>query len=102
FNGPSGEKGDDVQAVGGGPVAFGTDVRSFLLRAALAHGGVDGVYTVTYAVKDASGNTTSVAAQVEVGHSTQYGPPTRVNKKHKDRDDDERRDRDGRRDHDGE
>ena len=81
---------DDIQAVGGGPVPFGTDVRSFLLRAELAHGGADRVYTVTYAAKDASGNTTTAKAQVEVGHSAQYAGLNRGHKKHKKHDDEDK------------
>jgi hypothetical protein len=58
----------DVQAVGGGPLHFGTDVRSFLLRAEHSERGKDIVYTVTYSATDASGNTTTATAQVRVGH----------------------------------
>ena len=62
---------DDVQAVGGGPVPFGTDVRSFLLRADRSKSNPVRIYTVTYAAKDASGNTTTASAQVRVGAPTQ-------------------------------
>lgn len=62
----NGGDSDDIQAVGGGPVAFGTDVRSFLLRAELSHDS-QRVYTVTYMSKDASGNATLVSPQVVVG-----------------------------------
>ncbi len=43
--------------------SFGTDDRTFLLRAATEKDS-DRIYTVTYAVRDASGNTTSTAATV--------------------------------------
>jgi hypothetical protein len=56
----------DVQAVGGGPIPLGTDVRSFLLRAEHSEGGKDLVYTITYSATDASGNTTTATAQVAV------------------------------------
>ncbi|HXN51496.1 MAG TPA: PKD domain-containing protein [Candidatus Acidoferrum sp.] len=58
----------DVQAVGGGPIPFGTDVRSFLLRAEDSEHGRDVVYTITYSATDASGNATSATAQVRVAH----------------------------------
>lgn len=58
---------DDIQAVVGGPVAFGTDVRSFLLRADRDPKNSPRVYTVTYCAKDASGNTTKASALVTVG-----------------------------------
>jgi endo-1,4-beta-xylanase len=90
--------GSDVQAVGGGPVAFGTDVRSFLLRAELVHGNEDRIYTITYQATDASGNTTVATAQVGVGKGGSYQLPNRPLKgKSKDKDKDERehhRDRD--------
>lgn len=56
----------DVEAVGGGPVAFGTDVKSFLLRAERPEHGKDLVYTVTYSATDAAGNTATSSAQVRV------------------------------------
>lgn len=62
---------DDVQAVGGGPVPFGTDVRSFLLRADRPKSNPVRIYTVNYIAKDASGNTTTASAQVRVDASTQ-------------------------------
>ena len=71
---------DDVQAVGGGPVPFGTDVRSFLLRAARAQSNPVRIYTVTYAAKDASGNSTTASAQVRVGYPTQVVAPSRLRK----------------------
>jgi hypothetical protein len=58
----------DVQTVGGGPLPFGTDVRSFLLRAEHSERGRDIVYTITYSATDASGNTTTATAQVRVAH----------------------------------
>lgn len=54
----------DVQAVGGGPVAFGTDVRSFVLRAERPENRRPLVYTVTYAATDASGNTKTTTTQL--------------------------------------
>lgn len=57
----------DVQAVGGGSLPFGTDVRSFLLRAEHSERGRDLVYTITYSATDASGNTTSATTQLRVG-----------------------------------
>jgi hypothetical protein len=59
-------KVNDVQAFGGGPVPFGTDVRSFLLRAERSEGGKGLVYTITYSATDASGNTTTATAQAAV------------------------------------
>ena len=58
---------DDIQAVGGGPIPFGTDVRSFLLRAERSERGSGQVYTVTYTARDASGNVGLASAQVSVG-----------------------------------
>jgi hypothetical protein len=92
---------DDVEAIGGGSVAFGTDVRSFLLRAELAHGGADRVYTVTYKATDASGNTSVASAQVGVGPGGSYGPaqpPSKGKGKHKGKDKDDDKNRKG--DHD--
>jgi hypothetical protein len=68
---PKPGESSDIQAVGGGTVAFGTDVRSFLLRA-VRSAGKDGVYIVTYSAKDASGNTTVASVQVRVGNPHQY------------------------------
>jgi hypothetical protein len=91
---------DDVQAVGGGQVPFGTDVRSFMLSAERSNSQTDRVYTVTYAAKDASGHTTTATAQVQVGNPAQYAAGTRVHKKHKEHDRDERGDHHERHDHD--
>ena len=74
--------GNDVQAVGGGPVPFGTDVRSFMLSAERSSSQTDRVYTVTYAATDASGHTTTASAQVQVGNPAQYAAGTSANKKH--------------------
>jgi len=63
-----GDQPHDIQAVNGGLVSFGTDVRSFLLRAERSGMTSGRVYTVTYTVQDASGNTTSVSALVLVGN----------------------------------
>lgn len=61
-----GDRPDDIQAVGGGPVPFGTDVRQFLLRAERSGIGNGRTYTVTYTAKDASGNSVSASATVLV------------------------------------
>lgn len=61
-------RSSDVQAIDGGPVPFGTDVRSFLLRAEGPEHGRDLVYTIMYSATDHSGNTTSATAQVRVAH----------------------------------
>jgi hypothetical protein len=74
---------DDVQAVGGGPVPFGTDVRSFLLRADRSKSSPVRIYTVTYTAKDASGNTTTASAQVRVSASTQLVALSRLRTQHK-------------------
>jgi hypothetical protein len=74
---------DDVQAVGGGPVPFGTDVRSFLLRADRSKSNPVRIYTVTYTAKDASGNATTASAQVRVGASTQLVALSRLRKERK-------------------
>jgi hypothetical protein len=58
---------DDIQAVGGGPIPFGTDVRSFLLRAERSERGSGQVDTVTYMARDASGNVSLVSTQVSLG-----------------------------------
>jgi hypothetical protein len=57
---------NDIQAVGGGQVTFGTDVRSFLLRAERNTSSNPRIYTVTYRVTDAAGNATLASAQVQV------------------------------------
>lgn len=59
----------DIQAVGGGPVPFGTDVRTFLLRAEHSEHHTPLVYIVTYQARDAAGNTTLATALVSVGKS---------------------------------
>jgi len=61
-----GDQPNDIQAIGGGPIPFGTDVRWFLLRAERSGMGSGRVYTVTYATKNASGNTVSASAKVTV------------------------------------
>lgn len=48
--------------------AFGTDDRSFLLRAERQGGGIGRVYTVTYRAVDASGNSTVQRSWVRVAH----------------------------------
>jgi hypothetical protein len=68
----SSERNDsiDIQAVGGGQVAFGTDVRSFLLRAERNTSSNPRIYTVTYRVTDAAGNATMASAQVQVSDAS--------------------------------
>ena len=65
-----GDQPNDIQAVGGGPIPFGTDVQSFLLRAERSGMGTGRIYTVTYMARDASGNQSSASAQVSVGSQT--------------------------------
>ena len=48
------------------PTTFGTDVRSFLLRAERSGPGQGREYTITYKATDASGNSTSVSTKVFV------------------------------------
>jgi hypothetical protein len=69
---PDGDRENDIQAVGGGPVPFGTDVRSFMLRAERSGMRAGLVYTVTYMVKNAAGLTTMATAQVRVGKWRDY------------------------------
>jgi len=73
---------DDVQALGGGPVPFGTDVRAFQLSAEKSPSQAVRIYTVTYAAKDASGNTTTATAQVQVGDPTQAMALSHLRKQH--------------------
>ncbi len=61
-----GDQPNDIQAAGGGPIPFGTDVRSFLLRAERSGHGNGRVYTITYTAKDAAGNSVSASATVIV------------------------------------
>ena len=70
-----GDQPNDIQAIGSGPVPFGTDVRSFLLRAERAGGGNGRIYTVTYSATDAAGNSTSTVAYVVVGATLPDPPP---------------------------
>src|SRR6267154_117273 len=65
-----GDQPNDIQAVGGGPVPFGTDVQSFLLRAERSGMGTGRIYTITYMARDASGNQSLASAQVSVGSQT--------------------------------
>ena len=60
--------GDTVNDIQG--AAFGTDDRSFFLRAERAGSGSGRVYTVRYRSTDASGNTTFATGQVLVSHGT--------------------------------
>jgi hypothetical protein len=84
----------DVKAVSGGAPAFGTDVRSFLLRAEDSERGKDLVYTVTYSATDASGNTSTATAVVPVAHHSSRAPHDGG------RDDDKDHEKDHDRDHD--
>ena len=70
-----GDQPNDIQAIGGGPVPFGTDVRSFQLRAERSGGGDGRIYKVTYSATDAAGNATSATAYVVVG-ATLTEPPS--------------------------
>jgi len=103
-----GDQPNDVQSISGGPISFGTDVRSFQLRAERSGGGVGRIYTVTYAATDAAGNSTSASAVVVVGaqsvnpslagtqgggdHDDHHGD--RDKKKHHDKDKDDDKDHD--------
>jgi hypothetical protein len=60
-----GDVGQDVQGA-----SFGTDDRSFLLRAERAGGGAGRIYTVTYRARDASGNMRLASANVIVPHDS--------------------------------
>lgn len=96
-----GDQPNDIQAINGGLVPFGTDVRSFLLRSERSGMGSGRIYTVTYSATDASGNSTSASAVVVVGAALTADPPLKL--KHQDRDDDREghdRDKDGGKGHD--
>jgi len=97
-----GDQPNDIQAIGGGPVPFGTDVRSFLLRAERAGGGSGRIYTVTYTATDAAGNSSSASAIVVVGaQTTDPSPVVSGTGTHGDRDHDGHHDdRDKKKDHD--
>jgi hypothetical protein len=89
----------DVQAIGGGPVAFGTDVRAFLLRSERSNSQNARIYTITYAATDASGHTTVASAQVQVAPPTQFVPLTKPGTKtqkhrYEKKDEDDKKDRD--------
>src|SRR6266850_631478 len=76
-----GDQPNDIQAVGGGPIPFGTYVRSFLLRAERSGMGTGRVYTVNYMVRDASGNQSLTSAHVSVGSQTTEASPNRSGRK---------------------
>jgi len=76
-----GDEPNDIQAVNGGPIAFGTNVSTFLLRAERSGMGTGRIYTVTYMVRDASGNETLASAQVSVGSQTTEASPKRSGRK---------------------
>jgi len=78
-----GDQPDDIQAVGGGPIPFGTDVRSFLLRAERSGMGSGRVYTVNYMLRDASGNQSLASAQVSVGSQVTDESSNRATRKKK-------------------
>ena len=80
----------DVQAAGGGPIAFGTDVRSFLLKAERNYSARPRVYTVSYRATDASGHLTAASAQVQVSDTPWNAASAREAKKHKPRKEHER------------
>ncbi|PYU53050.1 MAG: hypothetical protein DMG48_02070 [Acidobacteria bacterium] len=91
-----GDQPSDIQAIGGGPIPFGTDVRSFLLRAERSGMGTGRIYTVTYMARDASGNQSSASAQVSVGSQTTNGTRPRWDRD-SDRDSDRKSDRESER-----
>jgi len=95
---------NDIQAVNGGAVPFGTDVRCFLLRAERSNVSKARVYTVTYQAKDASGNATLASAQVWVGDPTSTNTTllTSLHRKHKKDDKNDRKHDDDDRKHDHE
>ncbi len=97
-----GDQPNDIQAINGGPVPVGTDVRSFLLRAERAGSGSGRVYTVTYSATDAAGNSTTSSAVVVVGAElTTPSPIVLGTGTHGDRDHDGHHDdRDKKKDHD--
>ena len=63
-----GHDSDDIQGA-----EFGTDDREFFLRAEREGRGIGRVYTVTYEVTDASGNTAEATAEVTVPHDHRHG-----------------------------
>lgn len=85
-----GDQPNDIQAINGGPVPFGTDVRSFLLRSERSGGGAGRIYTVTYTATDASGNATSASAYVVVGATLPDPPPSGTRTVHRGRDHNDR------------
>jgi hypothetical protein len=76
-----GDEPNDIQAVGGGPIPFGTYVRSFLLRAERSGMRAGRVYTVNYMVRNASGNKSLASAQVSVGSQATEASPNRSGRK---------------------
>src|SRR5262249_25269140 len=99
-----GDQPNDIQAIGGGPVPFGTDVRSFLLRAERSGAGDGRIYTVTYSATDAAGNTTTASAVVVVGTAVTDPPHDKTHggrRNHRNQDDhDKDRDQDNNKDKD--
>ena len=79
---------DDAEAVGGGAIAFGTDVRSFRLSAERTNLSKPRVYTITYRATDAAGHATLASAQVQVSDPSGWynGTRTRHPKKRKEHD----------------
>lgn len=73
-----GDLPNDIESVRGGPIQYGTYVRSFLLRAERSGSGNGRIYTVTYSVKDASGNVSTASAQVRVPKGVVPSPPSRI------------------------
>ncbi|HJZ62799.1 MAG TPA: PKD domain-containing protein [Candidatus Acidoferrum sp.] len=109
-----GDQPNDIQAISGGPVPVGTDVRSFLLRAERSGGGDGRIYTVTYSATDAAGNSTSASSVVVVGTALPDPLPDKTHKgrgysggredhdkdkNHKEHDKDKDNDRGGKKDH---
>jgi len=91
-----GDQPNDIQAVGGGAIPFGTDVQSFLLRAGRSGMGTGRIYTVTYMARDASGNQSLASAQVSVGSQT-TNPTSKRWDRDADRDSDRKSDRESER-----
>src|SRR6266850_909912 len=76
-----GDEPNDIQAVRGGPIPFGTYLRSFLLRAERSGMRAGRVYTVNYMVRNASGNKSLASAQVSVGSQATEASPNRSGRK---------------------
>jgi hypothetical protein len=67
-NEPANGQGDGNTEPDWSDADFGTDDRSFFLRAERQGGGDGRVYTITYEAEDGSGNVTVAETEVTVGH----------------------------------